>query len=235
MGNVADNLKRVMDGINAAALRAGRDPGSVKLVAVTKTFPSEKVVEAFEAGATVVGENRVQDALAKQDELADWAAKEGGPSWHFIGSLQKNKARHVVGRFDLVHSLDSMELARELDKRARAAGIVQDVLVEVNIAGEESKHGVTPDEARGLVAEASGLTGIRVVGLMCIPPFTDDPEDSRPYYSRLRELMEDINRGGYTLHELSMGMTQDYEVAVEEGATIVRVGTAIFGERTCKL
>lgn len=232
---VAERLRAVMDELAAHAIMAGRQPSDVKLVTVTKTHPASAVVEAFDAGATVVGENRVQEAIAKQDELADWTAMNGGPDWHLIGSLQKNKARHAAGRFALIHSLDSLELAAELDKRARAAGIVQDVLVEVNIAGEASKHGVAPEDAPGLVYAASKLTGIRVTGLMCVPPFTDDPEDSRPHFRSLRELMERINASGHNLRELSMGMTQDYGVAVEEGATLVRVGTAIFGERECKI
>lgn len=232
MGNVAGNFRAVMDNIAAAAKRAGRDPSEIKLVAVTKTYPASKVVEAFEAGASIVGENRVQEALSKQEELSGWASRVGGPVWHLIGTLQKNKARHAVGRFALIHSVDSLELAEEIDKRARAAGIVQKVLVEVNVAGEASKHGVTPDEARALASDAALLPGIEVAGLMCIPPFTDNPEDSRPHFRRLRELMDEMNSAGLGLTELSMGMTQDYEAAVEEGATLVRVGTAIFGERT---
>jgi len=233
LGTVADNIGEVMGRIGAAALRAGRDPAAVRLVAVTKTFPAVSVREAFEAGARIVGENRVQEALAKKVELAGWASLHGGPAWHMIGTLQKNKARHAVGEFELIHSLDSVELAREIDKRARARGIVQKALVEVNVSGEASKHGVRPEDAAGLVKLVSGLPGLEVVGLMCIPPFTEDPEDSRPHYRALRMLFEELNRAGAGMTELSMGMTQDYEVAVEEGATLIRVGTAIFGHRSC--
>jgi len=216
----------------AAAVRSGRDPERVRLVAVTKTFPATAVIEAFEAGAAIVGENRVQEALAKKAELADWTAGHGGPEWHLIGTLQKNKARHAVGEFALIHSLDSVELAGEIDKRARARGLVQKVLVEVNVSGEATKHGVRPEAAAGLVAAAAEFPGVEVTGLMCIPPFTDNPEDSRPHYSALKALFDGLNASGAGLTELSMGMTQDYEVAVEEGATLIRVGTAIFGHRS---
>lgn len=235
MGRVAENIRRVLADIEAAAKRAGRDPSGVRLVAVTKTYPASSVVEAFEAGAAIVGENRVQEALAKKEELAPWVANAGGPEWHLIGSLQKNKARHAVGVFSLIHSVDSVELAAEIDRRARAIGIVQAVLIEVNVAGEATKHGIRPDDVQALVRGTAGMTGIKVAGLMCIPPFTDDPEDSRPHFRRLKGLLEELNRAGFGMRELSMGMTQDYEVAVEEGATLVRVGTAIFGERTCKV
>jgi pyridoxal phosphate enzyme (YggS family) len=233
LGSVADNIREVLGRVRAAALRAGRDPETVRLVAVTKTFPAGAVIEAFEAGVRIVGENRVQEALAKKSELAGWVSEHGGPAWHMIGTLQKNKARHAVGEFELIHSLDSEELAREIDKRARARGIVQKALVEVNVSGEQSKHGVRPEHTAGLVRLASGLKGVEVVGLMCIPPFTDNPEDSIPHYRALRTLFEELNRAGAGMTELSMGMTQDYEAAVEEGATLIRVGTAIFGHRSC--
>jgi PLP dependent protein len=232
LSTIAGNMSAVMASARAAAVRAGRDPGCVRLVAVTKTFPAAAVKEAYEAGATIVGENRVQEALAKKSELAGWMAEHGGPEWHLIGTLQKNKARHAVGEFALIHSLDSAELAGEIDKRARAKDMVQRVLVEVNVSGEATKHGVRLDEAAGLVEAAAELSGIEVAGLMCIPPFTDNPEDSRPHYKALRALFEELNDSGAGLTELSMGMTQDYEVAVEEGATLIRVGTAIFGHRS---
>ncbi len=232
MGRVADNIGAVMEKVRAAAVRAGREPDAVRLVAVTKTFPAGAVKEAFEAGATIVGENRVQEALAKKAELKDWAASHAGPAWHMIGTLQKNKARHAVGEFELIHSLDGIELAREIDKRARARGIIQKVLVEVNVSGEASKHGARSDEAAGLVEAASKLPGVEVTGLMCIPPFNENPEESRPHYRALKRLFDELNALGAGLTELSMGMTQDYEVAVEEGATLIRVGTAIFGHRS---
>ena len=229
--SVAGNLRAVLDNIEAAAARSGRGAGSVRLVVVSKTVPPDVVREALAAGATVLGENRVQEALAKRD-----AVVEGGvrAAWHLIGALQKNKARHAVGAFELIHSLDSALLAQEIARQAVKRGIVQDVLIEVSVAGEAAKHGVRPEDTLGLAIEVSKLPGIRVTGLMCIPPFTDNPESSRPYFRSLRGLLKDINDAGLPMSELSMGMTADYEVAVEEGATLVRVGTAIFGTRDYK-
>jgi len=232
LGPIAENYARIRGEIDAAACRAGRDPASVRLVAVSKTQPVEAVIEAVHAGASIVGENRVQEALAKMEELSEMEGVSDLPvEWHMIGTLQKNKARHAVGRFSLIHSLDSASLAAEIDKRAAGLGIVQDVLIEVNVSGEETKHGVRPEEVQALAAAADRMEHIRPVGLMCIPPFTDNPEDSRPHYRRLKELSDEIRAAGVDLRELSMGMTQDYEVAVEEGSTLVRVGTAIFGPR----
>ena len=226
----ADNYLRVRAGLDAAATRAGRDPAGVRLVAVSKTVPADRVIEAVRAGALILGENRVQEALSKMDEMAALPGYTG-PQWHLIGTLQKNKAKHAVGAFTLIHSLDGIELAREIDRQAAKRGIVQKLLLEVNVAGEASKHGVMPEDALSVVSEAAALTNIRIVGLMCVPPFTDNAEDSRPHFRRLRRLLEEIIAAGFPMHELSMGMTQDYEVAVEEGATLVRVGTAIFGTR----
>ena len=234
MGAVADNLRAVLARIEAAALRAGRDPKSVRLVAVSKTVPPERILEAVEAGAYILGENRVQEALPKQSALAGLLERTGSArraEWHLIGTLQKNKARHAVGAFSLIHSVDGADLAREIDRRAAMMGIVQDVLLEVNVAGEATKHGVPPEEALSLAKEMAGLANVRLTGLMCIPPFTEDPESSRPHFARLRGLLSEINEAGIEMRELSMGMTQDYEAAVEEGATLVRVGTAIFGHR----
>ena len=225
MGSVEDNLREVLGRIEAAALRSGREPGSARLVAVSKTVQADVIREAVLAGAGILGENRVQEALAKMEALGK------GPSWHLIGTLQKNKARHAVGAFALIHSLDGIELAREISRQAIKLGIVQDALIEVNVASEATKHGVRPEDALALAKEAASLPGIRITGLMCIPPFTDDPENSRPHFRALKELLKELNDAGFPMSELSMGMTQDYEVAVEEGATLVRVGTAIFGAR----
>jgi hypothetical protein len=227
---VSGNLNDVMSRIRAAALKAGRDPGSVRLVVVSKTVGPDKVMEAVTAGAVILGENRVQEAAAKMEALA--GRIPAGVEWHLIGTLQKNKARHAVGAFGLIHSVDSVELAREIDRQAAKRGLVQKVLLEVNIAGEASKHGFSPEEAKKAAKEVSGLSNTSLVGLMCVPPFTDDPEDSRPFFVRMRGLLAEINKIGLNLTELSMGMTQDYEVAVQEGATLVRVGTAIFGARS---
>jgi pyridoxal phosphate enzyme (YggS family) len=226
--SVADNLKTVMDRIAFAAKRAGRDPSSVRLVVVTKTIDIERIREAVSSGATLLGENRVQEAKEKIEKLGPIA------SWHLIGHLQTNKAKHAVKLFDLVHSVDNLELAKEIDRQASKIGKVQSVLIEVNIAGEASKAGMAVKEAPALVREIAKLKNVSIQGLMTMPPFSDDPEDSRPYFCVLRELAESIakeNIPGVSMQELSMGMSGDFEVAVEEGATMVRVGTAIFGER----
>jgi pyridoxal phosphate enzyme (YggS family) len=226
--SIANNLKTVMDRTAAAAKRAGRDPASVRIVVVTKTIDVERIREAIAAGATILGENRVQEAKEKIEKLGEIA------SWHLIGHLQANKARHAVKLFDLIHSVDSLELAKEIDRQAAKIGKVQNVLVEVNIAGEASKAGMTVRNAPSLVRDAAKLGNITVQGLMTIPPFPVNPDDSRPYFRVLRELAESIAQEhipNTTMKELSMGMSGDFEVAVEEGATVVRVGTAIFGER----
>jgi hypothetical protein len=225
--SITDNIKTVMDRIAAAQLTR-RDPASVKLVIVTKTIDSERIREAVAAGAAILGENRVQEAKEKIEKLG------GIASWHLIGHLQANKARHAVKLFDLIHSVDSLALAQELDRQAAKLGKVQNVLIEVNIAGEASKAGMTVRKAPALVREAAKLGNIAIQGLMTIPPFSEDQEDSRPYFCVLRELAESIAKEhipNAAMKELSMGMSGDFEAAVEEGATLVRVGTAIFGER----
>ena len=226
--SIADNIKTVMDRIASAAKRAGRDPATVRLVVVTKTIDRERIKEAVDAGATILGENRVQEAKEKIEKLGSIA------SWHLIGHLQVNKARHAVKLFDLIHSVDSPELAAEIDRQAAKIGKVQNVLVEVNIAGEASKSGMAVKNAPALVREIAKHANITVQGLMTIPPFSEQPEDSRPYFCVLRELAESMKRENIpntAMKELSMGMSGDFEVAVEEGGTLVRVGTAIFGER----
>lgn len=226
--SIADNLTAVMSRIAAAAERAGRDPSAIRLVVVTKTVDIERIRDVVSAGAQILGENRVQEAKDKIERLGRIAA------WHLIGHLQTNKAKNAVKLFDLIHSVDTLELAREIDKQAAKAGSVQDVLVEVSIAGEASKAGMAVKDAPSLVREAAKLANIRIKGLMTMPPFSEDPEDSRPYFAVLRELSESIARENIpnvSMRELSMGMSGDFEVAVEEGATLVRVGTAIFGER----
>jgi pyridoxal phosphate enzyme (YggS family) len=226
--SIADNLRTVTDRIASAARRSGRDPSSVKLVVVTKTVDIERVREAVIAGAAILGENRVQEAKEKIKELGRIAG------WHLIGRLQKNKAKYAVKLFDLVHSVDDLELAKELDKQAAKIGKKQDVLIEVSIAGEAAKAGVALPETTALVREAASLGNIAIRGLMTMPPYSENPEDSRPHFRRLRELAEALAREaipGVSLKELSMGMSGDFEVAVEEGATLVRVGTAIFGTR----
>lgn len=203
-------------------MRAGRSPEEIRLVAVSKTVDAALVREAVEAGQRVFGESRVQEALAKAGELAG-----RGIEWHMVGHLQKNKAKAAVGLFEMIHSVDSVELLRLIDKYAAQAGKRQRVLLEVNLSGEESKHGASESSLPALVNESTGLENVLVEGLMTIPPYSEEPEHSRPYFRRLRELA-----GRFGLKDLSMGMTNDFEVAIEEGATLVRIGTAIFGERS---
>jgi len=219
-------LAAVRQRIAAACARADRDPGSVRLVAVTKTVPATRVLEALAAGQDLFGENRVQEALAKIPEVGP------GAHWHLVGHLQKNKAKHAVGAFALIHSVDDLDLAREIAKRAATAGVVQPVLVQVNLSLEGTKTGAEPAAAIALVEAVHALSNVEVRGLMTIPPPAEDPESSRPWFRRLRDLRDDAaKRTGLALTELSMGMTDDFEVAIEEGATIVRIGRAIFGER----
>jgi len=226
--SIADNIKTVQDRIALAAKRAGRDPASVRLVVVTKTIDPERIKEVVDSGATILGENRVQEAKEKIEKLGTIA------SWHLIGHLQANKAKYAVKLFDLIHSVDSLELAAEIDKQAAKIGKVQNVLVEVNIAGEASKAGMAVKNTPALVREIAKHRNIAIQGLMTIPPFSENPEDSRPYFCVLRELAESVageHIPNASMKELSMGMSGDFEVAIEEGATMVRVGTSIFGAR----
>jgi pyridoxal phosphate enzyme (YggS family) len=225
---IAGRLAEVRARVAAAAASAGRDPAEVTLVAVTKTVPPALVRAAVAAGQRVFGENRVQEAAAKA------AACGPGPAWHLIGHLQRNKARVAAGLFDVVESLDSPALAEELDRRAAELGRRLRVLVQVKLAAEATKSGVAPEAAPALIELAARLPHLELAGLMAIPPPPQTPEDSRPWFARLRVLRgrwdgELCPRG--TLRELSMGMSADFEIAVEEGATLVRVGSALFGAR----
>ena len=222
---IRERLTAVRRRIEAAAGRSGRAAASVTLVAVSKTMPVEAIREAVAEGATILGENRVQEARDKIEALA------GAAEWHLIGHLQTNKAKLAVGLFDRIHSLDSIRLAHELERHALEAGRRVRCLVQVNVGGEEQKNGASESEVRPLLEAASRLPHILVEGLMAIPPFLSDPEAVRPFFRRLRVLREELARDGFFLPDLSMGMTQDFEVAIEEGATLVRVGTAIFGPR----
>ncbi len=222
---IKDNLEGVRARIRAAAIKAGRDPELIRLVCVSKNFGPEQVQEAVDAGASLLGENRVQEALSKMPEVG------GDPEWHMIGHLQKNKVRQVIGKFSLIHSVDSISLAEEIERRAANAGVIQDVLIQVNASREASKHGVEPGNLDSLVAGVGKLSHIRLLGLMGIPPLTGDPEDSRPIYKWLVERFGKYRDRGNGMTELSIGMSNDFEVAVEEGATLVRIGTAIFGSR----
>ncbi|MDA1000470.1 MAG: YggS family pyridoxal phosphate-dependent enzyme [bacterium] len=231
MGSIRENLKKVRSQIAEAARGAGRDPGEVQLVAVSKTQPADRVAEAIAAGVDVIGENRVQEARDKRAGLGEAAA--GRARWHLIGSLQKNKARLVPGLFNVVESVDSLALAEELSRRIESAGAPPlEVFVQVNTGLETQKGGVSPEEMLALVEKASALPALRVRGLMCIPPLAGAPEESRPHFRLLRELRDGAHRAGFgEVQCLSMGMSKDFELAIAEGATHVRVGTAIFGPR----
>ena len=214
--------------IARAAGRAGRDPAAIRLIAVSKTFPAEDVRAAAEAGQIDFGENKVQDALLKMDQTADLPLR-----WHLLGHLQSNKAKKA-SRFDTVHSIDGAALIQKLDEAADAAGRRLDLLVQVDIAGEATKHGAREDELAGIFDAARSARSCRCVGLMLLPPAVEDPNAARPYFRALRDVRERLLARGVAasmLQELSMGMSHDFEVAVEEGATLVRVGTAIFGGR----
>lgn len=226
---IADRLARVRDRIAAAAERSGRAAADVRLVVVTKEVPADQIRVAVEAGAAEIGENRVQELLPKMDELS-WLVP--GPRWHFIGTLQKNKVRSVTGRVTMIHSIDSVALGQAVAARAAAVGVTQDALLEINATGEASKHGLAPEEAEGALEALAGEKGLRVRGLMTIAP-QGSLALARWTFETLRDLRDRLGPtiAGATLTELSMGMTDDFEPAIEEGATIVRIGRAVFGER----
>ena len=229
MTDLADNIARVRERIDAACWRAGRSPGNVKLVAVSKTVPPERVRLAYEAGVRDFGENRVQEADSKRAALSDLTV-----TWHLIGHLQSNKAKLARELFHYVHSVDSLRLAQKLHQAAPCEGDRLAVLIEVNLGGEASKSGVREDEVLPLAEQIGGLATLELRGLMTLPPFADDPEQTRPFFRRLRELARRVEAAGLpavSMQELSMGMSHDFEVAIEEGATLIRVGTAIFGAR----
>ena len=224
---IAENLAEVRKRISRAIQKSGREPDSVRLITVSKQVSVDRIEEARNAGAEAFGENKIQEAIPKIEQVG---AK--GISWHFIGHLQKNKVKFLDERFDLIHSVDSLELAEKISKHCQSENRVQRVLLQVNVSGEAAKYGMVPDELEKQISEFSCLQGIQVEGLMTIPPFDTDPENSRRHFSRLRELRDECEKqSGLSLHELSMGMSHDFEVAIEEGATLVRVGTAIFGPR----
>lgn len=225
MEAIRHNLEQVKERIALAAERAGRDPSEVELIAVSKGRTAGKVGEAFRAGQRVFGENRAQELRDKMSVLGDLPLE-----WHYIGHLQRNKVNMVVGKAAMIHSLDSERLARAISQRAESLGIKQEVLLQINVAGEESKYGAGEGDASVLLEKALSLEGLRVSGLMTIAPMSDDPEETRPFFRGLRDLRDRLmkERPDAGLRILSMGMTQDFEVAVEEGADMVRIGTAIF-------
>ena len=228
MSDVSENLQRVRERMACAAERSGRSVDAVILITVSKTWPAEVVQQVVDVGANVLGENRVQEAEAKVGGV------RGDVSWHLIGHLQRNKVKSALELFDVIHSVDSLRLAKEIGKRAVQAGMTARVLVQVNTSGESSKFGVEPDEAMDGIGQMAEIDGLGIEGVMTIGAFEPDPEAVRPEFVRLRELRDRIAAAGLpgvSMAELSMGMTNDFEVAIEEGATMVRVGTAIFGAR----
>ena len=226
--SISENLKAVEENIKGACERAGRDRGEVTLIAVSKTKPVSDIRQAMDCGITVFGENKVQEIRDKTEEIKEPL------HWHMIGHLQTNKVKYLPGKVDMIHSVDKLSLAEEIEKQAAKHDLVMDVLVEVNMAHEDTKFGLSPDEAIDFVKEISTLPHLNIRGFMTIAPYTEDPESNRVYFKGLRELKDKVNElniPNVKMDCLSMGMTGDYEVAIEEGATFVRVGTGIFGER----
>lgn len=222
-GSIADSLDAVRARVVRAAENAGRDPGSIRLIAVSKLQPAESIWAALDAGQRDFGENYAQELRGKS------AAIGPGPQWHFLGALQSNKAKAVVGVAALIHTCDRLSLAQEMNRRAAALGLVQRVLIEVNLGGEKQKGGIAPERLLELLALLREMAALRCEGLMCIPPADQDP---RPHFQKLKQLRDGAKSAGYDhIEELSMGMSADFEIAIAEGATMVRVGTAIFGER----
>ena len=233
------NIKNIYRRISHAAMRVERDPCDVKLIAVTKTVDTERIKEAIDWGLRIFGESRVQEAKEKISDLKSQLNPPFPPfnkggwgglliEWHLIGHLQKNKAKTAVQLFDLIHSIDSTELAEELNNYAEKAGKIQRVLIQVKLSEEETKHGIGEEDVMNLIDAVIKMKNLKLEGLMIMPPYFDNPEMARPYFRELRELRDNAKRLGYKLPELSMGMTNDFEIAIEEGATMVRIGTGIF-------
>lgn len=228
MTNIKENLYHIQEKIHRTCLRSGRDPDTVRLVAVSKKQPVEAIMEAMAAGHTLFGENYVQEAQEKIERI-------DGARWHFIGHVQSNKAKTVAALFDCIHTVDRLKLAKALDKQAGALGKVLTVLVQINVGEERQKSGVLPEKAEQLLTELRAFANLRVRGLMTMPPYKSDPEEVRSYFRTLREMADNFrDKGcfaGPESYELSMGMSGDFEVAIEEGATLVRIGTSLFGPR----
>jgi len=231
LNGVAENLRRIREKIAEAALRVGRKPEEVKILGAAKGQSTEKIREAVAEGLTLIGENYVQEAEKKKPFLSDLSL-----TWHLIGHLQKNKAKKAFELFDLIETVDRIEIAEKLSKLCQKAGRRLPIFIEVNVGGEENKKGILPEALPELIRHIRDLPGLEIRGLMCIPPYFEDVEAVRPYFRRLRELRDELQEKFDlpALTELSMGMSHDFEVAVEEGATIVRIGTALFGPRTPK-
>lgn len=231
---IADYAAAIRQRIRAAALRAGRDPATIRLIAATKTVPVARIQAALDAGITHLGESKLQEALPKLDALA----ARTDVTWHFIGRLQRRKVKAVIGRFQLIHSVDSLELAQEIDRRAEEKRLCQSVLLEVNVGEELTKTGFSASELVDVLDVLDAMPNLAVKGLMAIPPPTDTPDGARPYFQAVRSLADSLKRSAghrIRMDELSMGMSHDFEIAIEEGATYVRIGTAMFGSRPVKV
>lgn len=225
---IKDNLLEVQENIKRACEKSGRKKADVELIAVSKTKPVSALMEAYESGCRVFGENKVQELVDKYEIMPK------DIKWHMIGHLQRNKVKYIVDKAALIHSVDSLKLAEEISKEALKKQVQVSILIEVNVAGEDTKFGVKPEETEALVCKIAALPGISIKGLMTIAPYVDDPEENRQYFGQLKQLSVDINQkniDNVNMSVLSMGMTGDYTVAIEEGATFIRVGTGIFGER----
>ena len=239
---IAEAFKAVQERINNSAVKVGRNSDNIQLVAVTKTIELQRIIEAVNTGVLILGENRVQEARDKITELRIQINPpippllKGGTGgleveWHLIGHLQKNKAKYSVQLFDLIHTIDSISLAKEVNNQAEKIEKKQRVLVQVKCSVEETKHGISEENLIELLEKINGMENIKLEGLMTMPPFFENPEKTRPYFSRLRQLADKASEQGFSVNELSMGMSNDFEIAIEEGATMVRIGSAIFGER----
>lgn len=229
--SIPDSFKSVQELIRNTTLKSGRDPDDVKLVTVSKTIALERIIEAVNAGATILGENKVQEAKEKITNF-ELRITNYKPEWHFIGTLQKNKARHAVQLFDLIHSVNDIALAEELNRQANKINKIQRILLQVKLSDEVTKHGILEENLMELLNKVSGMDNLKLEGFMTMPPFFEDIEKTRPYFRKLKELSVIAIKNGYPIDELSMGMSNDFPVAIEEGSTMVRVGTAIFGERS---
>ena len=227
---IKEALEVINNKIENASEKSGRSASDITILAVSKQVESGRIKQAYEHGHRSYGENYVQEFVSKYEELSHLDDID----WHFIGHLQKNKVKYIIDKVCMIHSVDKISLAEEINKRAGKLGILMPILIEVNLGGEESKSGINPDELSSFLEQLSGFEHIKISGLMALPPYCEDPEDSRKFFKTLRELRDEYKSSYNSLDELSMGMSHDYDVAVEEGATIVRIGTAIFGERPKK-
>ncbi len=226
MSEIKERLEKVRNEIDKHCRKCGREPSEMKLIAVSKTFPNEDIIEAFQNGQRAFGENRAQEIRDKMDDLDDYAIE-----WHFIGPLQKNKVKYVAGKTKMIHSVEALKIAEEINKRTSRLDRQQNILLEVNCSGEENKHGISPEKTAKLISEIEALDHVNVCGLMTMAPLTENEDVIRKTFSTLRKLRDRLRKEYNGLTELSMGMTNDYKIAIEEGATLLRIGSAIFGGR----